>query len=128
MHVTLLLPGTLVPREMTGALEEPLRGGALSSLLARAELVGDAEYPEPAHLGWLAEHVFHQAAPAPTAPYAYAALAGQAPASDETLWHADPIHLELARDHLVLMPLPTPPSKEETVTLLSAANALAAAA
>ena len=94
-------------------------------MLTRADLVGDTEVEEPAHLAWLAEHVFQAGLPLATAPYAYAALAGAAPAPG-ILWHADPIHLELARDHLVVAPLGRPPSAAEADALIAAANALAA--
>ena len=126
MHVTLLLPGALLPREVVDALAEPLAQTALAALLARADLVGDSETAAPAHLAWLAEHLFQQAMPLATAPYAYAALAGAAP-TREVLWHADPVHLEVARDHLVVTPLAAPPSDDEASALIDAANTLAAA-
>jgi hypothetical protein len=128
MHVTLLLPGALVPREVARALAEPLAATALAPVLARAQLVGDSEAEAPPHIAWLAEHLFQHAAPLATAPYAYADLTGQAPAEDYLLWHADAVHLELARDHLVLTPLDTPPSDDETSALITAANTLAAEA
>jgi hypothetical protein len=125
MHVTLLLPGALLPREVVDALAEPLGRSTLASLLARAEVVGDTEPGAPAHLAWLAEHVFQAELPLATAPYAYAALAGAAPAAG-VLWHADPIHVELARDHLVVTALGRPPADAEADALIDAANALAA--
>jgi len=126
MHFTLLLPGVLLPREVAGALAGPLARTHLSTLLTRAELVGDSETQDMPHLAWLAEHLFHRPAPLATAPYAYAALAGE-PLRDAVLWHADPVHLELARDHLVVAPLPAPPSEAEAGALIEAADALAAA-
>ena len=93
---------------------------------ARAQLIGDSEADAPPHVAWLAEHLFQHAAPLATAPYAYADLTGHSPADDHFLWHADAVHLELARDHLVLMPLPTPPSDDEASALIATANALAA--
>ena len=128
MHVTLLLPGALLPREVVRALAEPLAATGLASVLARAELAGDSEAEAPPHLAWLAEHLFQQEAPLATAPYAFAALAGHAPAPDQCLWHADPVHLELARDHVALAPLAAPPSEDEAGALIAAANALAAEA
>ena len=125
MHVTLLLPGALLPREVIDALKEPLAHSALATMLARADLVGDTETGAPAHLAWLAEHVFQTGLPLATAPYAYAALAGTAP-TPGILWHADPIHLELARDHLVVTPLNRPPTDAEAGELIDAANALVA--
>ena len=123
MHVTLLLPGALLPREVIDALTEPLARSALASLLMRAQLVGDTETGAPAHLAWLAEHVFQAGLPLATAPYAYAALAGSPPTRG-VLWHAGPIHLEPARDHIVVTSLDRPPTAEEAGQLIAAANAL----
>ena len=128
MHVTLLLPGALLPREVVRALAEPLAASALAALLARAQLAGDSESKAPPHLAWLAEHLFQSEAPLATAPYAVAALAGHAPAPDQCLWHADPVHLELARDHVALAPLAAPPTDDDAGALIAAANALAAEA
>jgi len=128
MHVTLLLPGALLPREVVRALAEPLAATALACLLARAQLAGDSEAEALPHLAWLAEHLFQGEVPLATAPYAVAALAGHAPASDQCLWHADPVHLELARDHVALAPLAAPPTEDDAGVLIAAANALAAEA
>ena len=126
MLVTLLLPGALLPRDVARALAEPLAASALAPLLARAQVAGDSEADAPPHLAWLAEHLFRQDAPLATAPYAFAALAGHAPAPDQVLWHADPVHLELARDHVALAPLSAPPPDDDAAALIAAANALAA--
>ena len=126
MSLTLLLPGALLPREVVRALAEPLAATGLASALARAHLVGDSDAESPPHLAWLADHLFQREAPLATAPYAYADLAGHAPAADQFLWHADAVHLELARDHLVLTSLAAPPTDDEARALLAAANALAA--
>ena len=125
MHVTLLLPGALLPREVARALAEPLAATGLAFALARAELAGDSEAEALPHLAWLAEHLFQDEVPLATAPYAVAALAGHAPAPDQCLWHADPVHLELARDHVALAPLAAPPTDEDAGALIAAANALA---
>jgi len=126
MHVTLLLPGALLPREVVRALAEPLAATGLAPTLARASLAGDSEAERLPHLAWLAEHLFQSEAPLATAPYAVAALAGHAPAPDQCLWHADPVHLELARDHVALTPLTAPPPDDDASALVAAANALAA--
>jgi len=128
MHVTLLLPGALLPREVVRALAEPLAATALASLLARTQLAGDSEAETPPHLAWLAEHLFQSELPLATAPYAVAALAGHAPARDQCLWHTDPVHLELARDHVALASLAAPPTEDDAGALIAAANALAAEA
>jgi hypothetical protein len=126
MLVTLLLPGILLPSDAVQAFADPLHSMALPSLLARARPAGDAAYSEPAHLGWLAEHVFGHAPPAATAPYAFAALSGTTPSADECLWHADPVHLEVSRDHLVVMPPSTPMDDEDVNALFDSVQALAA--
>lgn len=126
MPVTLMLPGALLPREVAQALRQPLSRTALAGLLARAELGGDTETEAPAHLAWLSERLLAGDPTIATAPYAWAALTGAPDAA--FLWHADPVHLELARDHLVVTALATPPSAEESAALLDAANALAATA
>lgn len=128
MHVTLLLPGALLPREVVRALAEPLAASTLASVLARARVAGDSEAKAPPHLAWLAEHLFQQEAPLATAPYAFAALAGHAPAPDHFLWQADPVHLELARDHVALAPLAAPLSEDDADALITTANELAAEA
>jgi hypothetical protein len=124
MHVTLLLPGALLPREVAAALDEPLGRLSLSPLLARAEPAGDTEADGPPHHAWLADQLFHRPLPLATAPYAWSALGGEAPAAGHSLWHADPVHLEFARDHLLLRPLPTPPTANEVQALLASANGL----
>lgn len=128
MHVTLLLPGALLPREVARALAEPLAASALAALLARAQVSGDSEAEAPPHLAWLAQHLFQREAPLATAPYAVAALRGQAPAPDQILWHADPVHLEAARDHVALAPLAAALPDDAADALLAAASALAAEA
>lgn len=128
MPSTLLLPGALLPRDVVRALAEPLAATGLASALARAQLVGDTETDGVPHLAWLAGQLFGQTALPATAPYAWAALAGEPPPADAFIWHADPVHIEPARDHLVLAPLPAPPAADEAEALLGAANALADAA
>jgi hypothetical protein len=128
MHVTLLLPGALLPREVARALAEPLAATGLASVLARASLAGDSEAEGLPHLAWLAEHLFQSEVPLATAPYAVAALAGHAPAPDQCLWHVDPVHLELARDHVTLAPLAAPPPDDDASALIAAASELAAEA
>jgi hypothetical protein len=125
MHVTLLLPGALVPGEIARALTETLEAPALQALLARSGPDTTSESDAPPHLEWLAREVFGRAGPGPTAPYAFAALDGVPPPAGTTIWHADPVHLDLARDHLVVALLPAPPDADEADALIHAANALA---
>jgi hypothetical protein len=127
MHFTLLVAGALLPDEMAVALTASLVTPTLKARLSRATLIeqrvssfGGAD----AHLEWLANKLFGQPAPAPTAPYAYAHLASAA--APAFVWHADPVHIEVARDHLLVQSLAADaPSAEESGPLIAAANELA---
>ncbi|HVG05165.1 MAG TPA: hypothetical protein VM937_09515 [Burkholderiaceae bacterium] len=128
MHFTLLVAGALLPGELAEALTQSLETPNLKARLARSTLIAQpASRRTAAHLNWLAKELFGQAAPAPTAPYAYAQLAGSpAPAF---VWHADPVHIEVARDHLIVQSLDTDaPTDEESNSLIAVANELASAA
>jgi hypothetical protein len=126
MHFTLLVAGALVPGELAVALTGSLNTPNLKARLSRAALI---EQPGSspgtgAHLDWLANKLFGQPAPVPTAPYAYAQLASSATTAG--VWHADPVHIEAARDHLIVQSLGADaPTAEESVLLLAAANELA---
>jgi hypothetical protein len=128
MRLTLFLPGSLVPSEFTADLLTSLDAPALSDRLARSELASEFAAAEPvrgaAHLDWLATALFRSKPPAPTAPYAWAAATGSA--ADRQIWHADPIYLELAGDHLIAQRLDSHPADEdEAGPLLAVANELA---
>jgi len=137
MHFTLLVPGALLPGELAVALTESLNTPHLKARLARATEGATEEATEvergvssrtgAAHLNWLANKLFGQPAPVPTAPYAYTQLAGKpAPAY---VWHADPVHIEVARDHLLVQALGNDRlTLEESGPLLAAANEFASAA
>ena len=126
MHFTLLVAGALVPGELAVALTGSLNTPNLKARLSRAALI---EQPGSspgtgAHLDWLANKLFGHPPPVPTAPYAYAQLAGAA--APACAWHADPVHIEVARDHLIVQSLGADaPTAEESVLLLAAANELA---
>lgn len=128
MHFTLLVPGALLPGELAVALTESLNTPHLKARLARAtEVERGSSHTGAAHLHWLADKLFGQPAPVPTAPYAYTRLAGKpAPAY---VWHADPVHIEVARDHLLVQSLGNDRlTLEESGPLLAAANEFASAA
>ncbi len=126
MYFTLLVAGALLPGELAVALTASLHTPNLETRVSRAslnELVTLAS-ADGAHLDWLARKLFGHPAPAPTAPYAYASLAGAA--SQAFVWHADPVHIEVARDHLIVQSLRTNmPTAEESKQLIAAANELA---
>jgi hypothetical protein len=126
MHFTLLVAGVLLPGELAVALTASLDTPNLKARVARAALTGDSvsSHGTGAHLDWLANKLFGHPAPAPTAPYAYAQLAGTvAPAF---VWHADPVHIEVARDHLLVQALGADaPTAKESGSLIATANELA---
>ena len=128
MHFTLLVAGALLPSELAAALTGSLNTPHLKARLSRATEAGRAVSSPTgaAHLNWLAKNLFGRPAPAPTAPYAYARLAGRpAPAC---VWHADPVHIEVARDHLLVQSLGGDQlTAEESGPLLAAANKFASA-
>lgn len=125
MLVTLLLPGLLVPAEIAADLARSLQAPALSKSLMRARRTPDrtvtSNVAGAAHLDWVAHEIFHREPPAPTAPYAYAELS-QAPAPDRLLWHADPVHIELGRDHLFVQTLAAAPADADADALIDVAN------
>jgi len=128
MHFTLLVAGALLPGELAVALTASLKAQHLRARLLRATEVkrAVASPTGAAHLDWLANKLFDQPAPVPAAPYAYAQLAGTpAPAY---VWHADPVHIEVARDHLLVQSLGSDRlTAEESGPLLAAANEFASA-
>ena len=126
MHFTLLVAGALLPGELAVALTASLNTPNLKARLARAALTrrSVSSQGSGAHLDWLANKLFGQPAPAPTAPYAYAQLAGTPPPA--FVWHADPVHIEVARDHLLVQALGTDaPTAQESGSLIATTNELA---
>ncbi len=126
MHFTLLVAGALVPGELAIALTASLDTPTLKTRLSRAALVEPSAPSQRvgAHFGWLANKLFGQPEPAPTAPYAYAQATGAA--TPRFVWHADPVHMEAARDHLIVQSLGTDaPTPKESSALIAVANELA---
>ena len=126
MHFTLLVAGALLPGELAGALTTSLDTPHLKARLSRATSIERDALPEPAgaHFGWLANALFAQRMPAPTAPYAFAHITGAA--AREYVWHADPVHMEPSRDHLLVRSLANdPPTSAETSALIDVANEFA---
>lgn len=126
MHFTLLVAGALLPGELAVALTSSLDTPTLTTRLSRARLVEHSVAAQAvgAHFGWLANKLFAQPVPAPTAPYAYAQLTGAA--APLFVWHADPVHMEAARDHLIVQSLDTDaPNPQESSAMIAVANELA---
>jgi hypothetical protein len=126
MSVTLLLPGLRIPSDVAAAIVPGVAAPVLRALFGRATRAALSQHQHAPHRDWIAQHVDARAATG-GAPYAFAALGGQVN-GDETVWHADPIHLELARDGLIALPLVRPPDDQEATALLAAADAIAASA
>lgn len=125
MHLTLLLSGALLPAELAGELAGALQAPVLSRWLQRATPLADRPVTgSTGDTAWMAAEVFgvKDAAVAPTAPYAWAALTGDT-SPDMTVWHADPIHVAIGRDSLVVQtPADAPPRDDEADALIAAAN------
>lgn len=129
MQLTLLLPGLQVPAGIARDLARSLESSPLAMRLTRArqQKLEDAGDGESARAVWLARELFHAAAPASTAPYAWADLAGER-VIDGHIWHADPVHIELGRERLRAQVLCEPPSELEADALIADANELLAVA
>lgn len=129
MRLTLMLPGALTPSALATELAGALQAPALGRIVARGALAGDwsasDEVPAPDD-HWLAREVFGIHGRAPTAPYAWAALTGRRETTQE-VWRADPIHIALGRESLIVHSLHDSPLMEtEADQLLAAANELCA--
>lgn len=129
MRLTLMLPGALAPAPLAAELGSALQAPTLGRIVARATPVGEhlASDQEPApddH--WLAREVFQTHGHAPTAPYAWAALTGCRETA-RMIWRADPIHIAVGRESLILQALHDAPLPEaEADPLLAAANEICA--
>jgi len=124
MQLTVMVPGALVPAEFAVELAAALAAPALARLLARAERTGDATTPPKlASADWFAREFFGTEPPAPTAPYARAALTGAV--DERQVWHADPIHVAVGRESLVIRDLGAEaPDADEADALIASANEL----
>jgi hypothetical protein len=112
-----------VPADIAAELISALRAPALGRLLERAAPAETSTSPlDSAESTWIARHVFEAPGRAPTAPYAWAALTGTT-ATTGMIWHADPVHIEVGRDSLIVRGLnDAPPDEAEADALIAAAN------
>jgi hypothetical protein len=122
MHLTLMLPGSLVPADLAAELIAALRVPGLARLLERAAAAATStSLQDSAESTWIARNVFGSPGRAATAPYAWAALTGAADTG--VVWHADPVHIEVGRDSLIVRGLDdVPPDEAEADALIAAAN------
>jgi hypothetical protein len=126
MPVTLLLPGLRIPSDVAAAILTDVKAPVLRSMFGRAVRGALSQHQAAPHRDWLAQHVDARVATG-GAPYAFAALGGRVDV-DATVWYADPIHIEVARDRLIALPVAPPPADQEAAALLAAADAIAASA
>jgi len=117
-----LLAGSRVPFDIATTLVPHLEAPTLARRLARGR---KGEYTVSATAdatdAWLARHLYGTTE-APTAPYAWADLTGER-ISDGTVWHADPICIDVGRDSLMVEQFDEPLSDAEADSLIAAANA-----
>lgn len=124
MHLTVKAAGALLPAPLAGELSTALQAPALARLLAGVEPV--VTQLETGAIGtaedrWLARQIFAADGHAPTAPYAWSAVGGQT-TGETSVWHADPIHVAVGRDSLLIEMIDAPPSEEEATALIAAAS------
>jgi hypothetical protein len=123
MHLTAVVPGSLVPAPLAAELTASLQAPTLARLLRSSSSASEStSAPGLADLTWLAREVYGVPPPAPTAPYAWAALAGSHDAHPH-LWQADPVHIAIGRDSLIVQDLrDAMPGEAEADALIMAAN------
>jgi hypothetical protein len=123
MHLTAVVPGSLVPAPLAAELTASLQAPTLMRLLISSSAASEStSAPGLADATWLAREVYRVPLPAPTAPYAWSALANSRDAQLH-LWHADPVHIAIGRESLIVQDLGNAmPSAAEADALITAAN------
>lgn len=132
MEWILVVPGALLPASLASSVGRSAQAQRLLCALGPARPGGDESCSEgcegAAHWWWLGRCLGLPGDPPATAPYAW--FADGPPAGPErAVWiaHADPAHMALARDHLVVTDTGDDAlSEDETHELLGLANAAAA--
>ena len=120
MQLTVMLTGSQLAADIAAPLVSRLDAPTLKRMLERGRKSDESISPRgTAAEDWLARHVF---ADGPTAPYAWADLTGQCE-TVQTIWHADPIHLSIGRESVIIGSLAEDPlSDAEADALIAAAN------
>src|SRR4029450_8546657 len=120
MQLTVMLSGAQLPADIAAPLVTHLDAPTLGRTLARGRSCEESVSPRgTAAVDWLERHVFGDC---PTAPYAWAELTGQRE-TVQTIWHADPIHLGIGRESVIIGSLAEDPlSDTEADALIAAAN------
>lgn len=132
---TVVAPGALLPAPIAADVIGAARAPHLARLVRHARLAALQDATEAtrgaAHWGWLWRRFGGDENAPVTAPYAWQAL-GAGPADGEagTLWQAEPLHFDCARDHLLALPLAEADALqgEEARALAAAAQACAQSA
>lgn len=109
MRWFVVVPGSLVPAPLAADVVGSARTPRLAEWLGRAGRMPDESVRDAPlgamHLAWLWRAFCGEGAIPVTAPYAWRALnhASAILSEDGTQWwHCDPIHIDVARDHLVV--------------------------
>lgn len=120
MQLTVMLSGAQLPADIAAPLVTQLDAPTLGRTLARGRNCEESVSPRGTAVDdWLERHVFGDS---PTAPYAWADLTGQRE-TVQTIWHADPIHLGIGRESVIIGSLAEDPlSDTEADALIAAAN------
>ena len=120
MQLTVMLTGSQLAAEIAAPLVARLDTPTLERMLERGRK--SEESISPRGLGaedWLAHNVLGDGV---TAPYAWADLTGQRE-TEQTIWHADPIHLGIGRESVIIGSLAEDPlSDAEADALIAVAN------
>jgi len=106
-HLDLLLPFALPPAALAADLRKQIKAPALATLVTRHAGVSQIALPEFAralpHEDWLARRLGLDDKPDTSPPVAAALMAAHALPPEPGLWFVlHPVHIHIARDHLVL--------------------------
>ena len=137
MKAILLVAGALLPEAVAGGLRRELaeHGVVMRRALRGARPVTRWHAPDEtagtADRQWLMRCFGGDAAPLPSAPYAWRTLAAANDGADldDDAWiaHCDPVHFALAQDHIRMLALDVDPLRDaEAEALLALANEAAA--
>ena len=123
MHLTLMLPGSLVPADLAAELIAALRAPGLARLLERAAPAATStSLQDSAESTWIARNVFGSPGRARNRSVRLGG-AHRRCRHPGVVWHADPVHIEVGRDSLIVRGLDdAPPDEAEADALIAAAN------
>jgi hypothetical protein len=109
MRWFVVIPGSLVPAPLAADVVGAARASRLAEWLGRAGRMPDESVRDAPlgaiHLAWLWRAFCGEGANPVTAPYAWHASSHASailPDDGAQWWHCDPIHIDVARDHLLI--------------------------